>query len=87
MKRTQKLLHIGLGNENQTFLNIQADSARTGSSLKKKGLKFSKLCDPYLIDQPKDQPTKDLYWGFTDNDINITRKLCIAIVSNRWLSS
>ena len=53
MKRTQKLLHIGLGNENQTFLNIQADSARTGSSLKKKGLKFSKLCDPYLIDQQR----------------------------------
>ena len=40
MKRTQKLLHIGLGNENQTFLNIQADSARTGSSLKKKVLNF-----------------------------------------------
>ena len=36
MKRTQKLLHIGLGSENQTFLNIQADSARTGSSLKKR---------------------------------------------------
>ena len=58
------------------------DSASPFSFLKSNVYHELKLREPYLKTYPVDQPTKDLYCGFTDNAINITGKLIVPVFSN-----
>ena len=83
-KELKKILNIGLGKENQVFLNIQVDSASPVSFLKKNLLHELKLRDPYLKIYPVDKATKDPYRGFTDNAINFSGKVILPIFSNGW---
>ena len=54
------------------------------SLLKRNVLHELKLRDPYLMIYPVGKATKDLYYEFTDNAINITGKLILPIFSNGW---
>ena len=63
------------------ILNIQASDV---SLLKSNKLHELKLRDRYLKIYLVDQPTKDLYRGFTDNAINVAGQIIIPIFSNGW---
>ena len=83
-KELNKLLNIGLGNENQVILNIQVDSASPVSFLKQNVLHELKLRDLYVKIYPVDKVTKELHCGFTNNALNITGKVIVPIFSNGW---
>ena len=63
------------------------DSASPVSFFKKNVSHRLKLRDFYLKIYPVDKATKDFYCAFTDNSINISRKVILPIFSNGWSHS
>ena len=74
-------MNIVKGKESFVQLNIQVDSARPISFLKRNVLHELKLRDPYLKNNAVDQATKDLYFGFTDDPIKTVGQIIVAIIS------
>ena len=81
---TKKLFNIGLGDDAIVNLNIPVDSASPVSFLKQNVLHELKLRNPQLKIQPVEKKTRELYYGFTNDTINIIGKVVVRLQSNGW---
>ena len=81
---TKKLVNIGLGDDAIVNLNIPVDSASPVRFLKQNVLHELKLRNPQLKVHPVDKKTSELCCGFTNDTININRKVVMRIQSNGW---
>ena len=83
---TNKLLSIGLGWERIVNMNFPVNLASPVSFLKQNVMHKLKLSYPKIKIYPVERRVRDLYCGFTDDTINLLRKIIIRTQSNGWIS-
>ena len=82
----KNLVNIGLGDDAIVNLNIPGDLASLVSFLKQNVLHELKLRNPQLKIQPVEKKIRELYCGFTNDTINIIRKVVVRLQSNGWIA-